>query len=51
MILTIMDLEDWVYGSEGEPKPMRDGSLAGFSHPIIERDRLFWDWKIAVLKN
>lgn len=46
-----MDLEDWVYGSEGEPKLMLDGSLTRFSHRIIERDRLFWDWKTAVFKN
>jgi hypothetical protein len=50
-ILTMMDLEDWVYGSEGEPKPMRDGSLARFSNRIIERDRLFWDWKEAISHN
>ncbi len=49
-ILTIMDLEDWTYGRENLVSLMRDGSL-GLSHRIIERDRVFWDWKNAVLQN
>lgn len=47
-ILTIMDLEDWVYGVEDQVKPMRDGSLAAFPHLIVERAKLVLDWRRVV---